>query len=66
MYALKALRVGKVYTVGFKTPPALARSFEVEPFNSLESLQRATAMGDDAGPFVLVSALGPEKSTLWV
>ncbi|KAH8156766.1 hypothetical protein CIB48_g11483 [Xylaria polymorpha] len=64
MYALKALRVGKVYTVGFKTPPALARSFEVEPFNSLESLQRATAMGDDAGPFVLVSALGPEKSTL--
>ncbi|KAI0453455.1 3-dehydroquinate dehydratase [Xylaria acuta] len=64
MYALKALRVGKVYTVGFKTPPALARSFEVEPFNSLESLQRARAMGDDSGPFILVSALGPEKSTL--
>ncbi|GAW19781.1 hypothetical protein ANO14919_092720 [Xylariales sp. No.14919] len=64
LYALKALRVGKVYTVGFKTPPALARSFEVEPFNSLESLQRARAMGDDAGPFVLVSALGPEKSSL--
>ncbi|KAI1116362.1 3-dehydroquinate dehydratase [Nemania sp. NC0429] len=64
MYALKALRLGKVYTVGFKTPLALARSFEVEPFNSLESLQRARATGDDAGPFVLVSALGPEKSTL--
>jgi 3-dehydroquinate dehydratase-1 len=64
MYALKALRVGKVYTVGFKTPLALARSFEVEPFNSLESLQRARSMGDDASPFVLVSALGPEKSSL--
>ncbi|KAI1366201.1 3-dehydroquinate dehydratase [Xylaria arbuscula] len=64
MYALKALRVGKVYTVGFKTPPALARSFEVEPFNSLERLQKARTMGDDGGPFVLVSALGPEKSSL--
>ncbi|KAI1130102.1 3-dehydroquinate dehydratase [Nemania abortiva] len=64
MYALKALRMGKVYTVGFKTPLALANNFEVEPFNSLESLQRARAMGGDAGPFVLVSALGPEKSTL--
>ncbi|KAI0974162.1 3-dehydroquinate dehydratase [Xylaria arbuscula] len=64
MYALKALRVGKVYTVGFKTPPALARSFEVEPFNSLESLQKAREMGDDTGPFVLISALGPEKSSL--
>ena len=64
MYALKALRAGKVYTVGFKTPPALARSFEVEPFNSLESLQKARTMGDDGGPFVLVSALGPEKASL--
>ncbi|KAI8954205.1 3-dehydroquinate dehydratase [Xylaria longipes] len=64
MYALKALRVGKVFTVGFKTPPVLAHSFEVEPFNSLESLQRARAMGDDAGPFVLVSALGPDKYIL--
>ncbi|KAI0471304.1 3-dehydroquinate dehydratase [Xylaria cf. heliscus] len=64
LYALRALRVGKVCTVGFKMPLALARSFEVEPFNSLESLQRARAMGDDAGPFVLVSALGPEKSAL--
>ncbi|KAI1821400.1 3-dehydroquinate dehydratase [Xylaria intraflava] len=64
MYALKALRVGKVYTVGFKTPLALARGFEVEPFNSLESLQRARMTGDDAGPFVLVSALGPEKASL--
>ncbi|KAI0913963.1 3-dehydroquinate dehydratase [Ustulina deusta] len=64
MYALKALRVGKVYTVGFKTPLALAHDFEVEPFNSLESLQRARTVGGDAGPFVLVSALGPEKSSL--
>ncbi|KAI1809172.1 3-dehydroquinate dehydratase [Poronia punctata] len=64
MYALKALRVGKVYTVGFKTPLALARNFDVEPFNSLESLQKARAMGDEASPFVLVSALGPERSSL--
>ncbi|KAI0206747.1 3-dehydroquinate dehydratase [Astrocystis sublimbata] len=64
MYALKALRVGKVYTVGFKTPLALARSFEVEHFNSLESLQRARETGGESGPFVIISALGPEKSTL--
>lgn len=64
MYALKALRVGKVYTVGFKTPLALAHYFEVEPFNSLESLQKARTMGDDASPFVLISALGPDKSSL--
>ncbi|GAP85842.1 putative pentafunctional AROM polypeptide [Rosellinia necatrix] len=64
LYALKALRVGKVYTVGFKTPLALAAGFEVEPFNSLESLQRARAMGDEAAPFVLISALGPGKAGL--
>lgn len=41
IFALKALRVGKVFTVGFKTPPALATDLEIEPFTSLESLQRA-------------------------
>ncbi|KAI2470948.1 aldolase [Annulohypoxylon bovei var. microspora] len=61
MYALKALRIGKVYTVGFKTPPDLARGLEVEPFNSLESLQRARMVHDKASPFVIISALGPEK-----
>ncbi|KAI2623818.1 3-dehydroquinate dehydratase [Xylaria nigripes] len=64
LYALKTLRIGKVYTVGFKTPLTLARSFEVEPFNSLESLQKARMAGEDASPFILVSALGPEKSGL--
>jgi len=64
MYALKALRVGKVYTVGFKTPLVLARGFVVEPFNSLESLQRARSLSDDASPFVIVSALGPDKANI--
>ena len=64
IYALKALRIGKLYTVGFKTPLVLARGLEVEPFNSLESLQRARMGGDDASPFVIVSALGPEKSNI--
>ncbi|KAI1657231.1 aldolase [Daldinia decipiens] len=64
MYALKALRIGKVYTVGFKTPPSLARGLEVEPFNSLESLQRARMVRDKASPFVIISALGPEKSNI--
>lgn len=71
VYALRALRVGKVYTVGFKTPPALAHGLAVEPFNSLESLQRARMVGatdDAAGPFVVVSALGPERNKIaaWV
>ncbi|KAL7623306.1 hypothetical protein AAE478_006987 [Parahypoxylon ruwenzoriense] len=64
MYALKALRIGKVYTVGFRTPPSLARGLDVEPFNSLESLQRARMVRDKASPFVIISALGPEKSNI--
>ncbi|CAN8105820.1 unnamed protein product [Discula destructiva] len=71
VYALRALRVGKIYTVGFKTPPALAHGLTIEPFNSLESLQRARMVGatdDAASPFVVVSALGPEKNKIaaWV
>ena len=67
IYALRALKIGKVYTVGFKTPSAIARSLPIEPFNSLESLQRARTIGADDGtaaPFVIVSALGPDKSNL--
>ncbi|KAK0720701.1 type I 3-dehydroquinase-domain-containing protein [Lasiosphaeris hirsuta] len=72
IFALKALKVGKVYTVGFRTPPALAKDLVVEPFNSLESLQRARMVGSNGtvpgaefgSPFVVVSALGPEKSNL--
>ncbi|KAH8670818.1 pentafunctional AROM polypeptide [Xylariales sp. PMI_506] len=64
LYALKALQVEKVYTVGFKTPLALSRGLIIEPFNSLESLQRARMVGDEASPFVIVSALSPEKSNI--
>ncbi|KAK4211441.1 Pentafunctional AROM polypeptide [Rhypophila decipiens] len=72
LFALKALKVSKVYTMGFKAPLALARDLVIEPFNSLESLQRVRMVGangteDKAGsasPFVVVSALGPEKSNL--
>ncbi|ROT41437.1 pentafunctional AROM polypeptide [Sodiomyces alkalinus F11] len=65
IFALRALNISKIYTVGFKTPPVLAKNGPaIEPFNSLESLQRARMVGDDAAPFVIVSALGPEKSNL--
>lgn len=64
IFALKALQIDKVYTVGFKTPIALSRGMTIEPFNSLESLQRARMVGDEASPFVIVSALGPEKSNI--
>ncbi|KAH6690624.1 pentafunctional AROM polypeptide [Plectosphaerella plurivora] len=65
LFALRALRIAKVYTVGFRTPSALAKDGPaIEPFNSLESLQRARMVGDDAAPFVVVSALGPEKSNI--
>lgn len=71
IFALRALCVGKIYTVGFKTPPTLAHGLTIEPFNSLESLQRARMVGatdDAASPFVVVSALGPEKNKIaaWV
>ncbi len=67
VFALGALRVSKIYTVGFKTPPALAGDVTIEPFNSLESLQRARMIGahdDSASPFVVISALAPEKGNL--
>lgn len=65
LFALKALKVGKVYTVGFRAPPAFSKDLVIEPFNSLESLQRARAVGSDGGsPFVVVSALGSDKSNL--
>lgn len=64
-YALKALKIAKIYTVGFRTPPALARNAPpIEQFISMESLQRARSVADDRAPFVIVSALGPGKSNL--
>jgi 3-dehydroquinate dehydratase-1 len=72
LFALKALRVGKVYTIGFKTPPAFGKDLLIEPFTSLESIQKARTVssnGADVGvgsgsPFLVVSALGSERSAL--
>lgn len=64
-FAMRALRISKIYTIGFRTPTSLARNAPpIEPFISLESLQRARSVGDDSAPFVIVSALGWEKSHL--
>jgi 3-dehydroquinate dehydratase-1 len=64
-YALKALKIGKIYTVGFRTPVALARHGPpIEQFISMDSLQRARSVADDQAPFVIVSALGPERGNL--
>lgn len=64
-FAMKALKISKIYTVGFRTPPALAcNAPPIEPFVSLENLQRARSVDDESAPFVIVSALGPEKSHL--
>lgn len=64
-FAMKALRISKIYTVGFRTPSSLARNAPpIEQFVSLENLQRARSVNDDSSPFAIVSALGPEKSHL--
>src|SRR5690606_33983614 len=61
LFALSALSVSKIYTVGFKTPASLAATGPpIEPFNSLESLRRARR--GETVPFVVVSALPAEKS----
>jgi 3-dehydroquinate dehydratase I len=68
LFALQALQVSKIYTVGFRTPTSLANELPIEPFNSLESLQKARMLGADGAttnaPFVVVSALGADKSNL--
>ncbi|KAG5984646.1 hypothetical protein E4U55_003867 [Claviceps digitariae] len=64
-YALKALKIAKIYTVGFRTPAALAlHAPPIEQFVSMESLQRARSVADGRAPFVIISALGPEKGNL--
>lgn len=64
-FAMKALKIAKIYTVGFRTPSSLARNAPpIEQFISMESLQRARSVTDDSSPFVIVSALGPEKGHL--
>ena len=54
MFALRSLEIGTVYTVGFKAAGPLAVG--TEPFTSMESLKRVQQ------PFVIISALPPEKS----
>ncbi|EAW10109.1 type I 3-dehydroquinate dehydratase [Aspergillus clavatus NRRL 1] len=56
LYALRSLGVGAIYTVGFRACGPLAAG--LEPFTSLQSVQRVEQ------PFVMVSALPPEKSLL--
>ncbi|KAI9167282.1 Pentafunctional AROM polypeptide [Paramyrothecium foliicola] len=64
-FALKALNIAKIYTVGFRTPSSLARNAPpIEQFINMESIQRARSGTDDATPFLMVSALAPEKSNL--
>ncbi|RFU26958.1 hypothetical protein B7463_g9378, partial [Scytalidium lignicola] len=57
IFALRSLNIGKIYTVGLKSfvGPLF---YGVEPFTSVESVQ----MVDQ--PFVIISALPPEKSHL--
>ncbi|EGX88400.1 pentafunctional AROM polypeptide [Cordyceps militaris CM01] len=66
IFAMKALKIAKIYTLGFKTSTTLARNAPpIEQFNSLESLQRArSGSHESAAPFVMVSALGPAKSSI--
>ncbi|KAL7786259.1 aldolase [Trichoderma ceciliae] len=64
-FALKALKISKIYTVGFRTPSALARNAPpIEQFISMESLQRARSVADNRAPFVIISALGRGKSNI--
>ncbi|KAK5987408.1 Pentafunctional AROM polypeptide 2-like protein [Cladobotryum mycophilum] len=64
-FAMKALKISKIYTVGFRTPTTLARNAPpIEQFISMESLQRARSVADNRAPFVIVSALGRGKSNL--
>ena len=56
IFALKSLAIGTIYTVGFKGQGPLAAG--LEPFTSIDSLKRVEQ------PFVIISALPPEKSIL--
>jgi len=56
IYALRSLGVGAIYTVGFKASGPLAAG--LEPFTSIQSVKLVES------PFVIVSALPPDKSLL--
>lgn len=56
IFALRSLEVGAIYTVGFRASGPLAAG--LEPFTSIQSVKLVEQ------PFVIVSALPPEKSLL--
>ncbi|KAJ6164260.1 Aldolase-type TIM barrel [Penicillium chermesinum] len=56
IFALRSLDIGTIYTVGFKAVGPLAAG--LEPFTSIQSVKLVEQ------PFVIVSALPPEKSLL--
>ncbi|KAJ5095251.1 hypothetical protein N7532_007542 [Penicillium argentinense] len=56
IFALRSLGVGAIYTVGFRATGPLALG--LEPFTSIQSVKLVES------PFVIVSALPPEKSLL--
>ncbi|KAL4935189.1 type I 3-dehydroquinase-domain-containing protein [Aspergillus oleicola] len=56
IFALRSLAVGAIYTVGFRATGPLAEG--LEPFTSIQSVKLVEQ------PFVIVSALPPEKSLL--
>ncbi|KAL3480006.1 type I 3-dehydroquinase-domain-containing protein [Aspergillus californicus] len=56
IFALRSLGVGAIYTVGFRGTGPLSEG--LEPFTSIQSVKLAEQ------PFVILSALPPEKSLL--
>jgi 3-dehydroquinate dehydratase-1 len=56
IFALRSLSVGAIYTVGFRGTGPLAEG--LEPFTTIQSVKLVEQ------PFVIVSALPPEKSLL--
>ncbi|KAL3459264.1 type I 3-dehydroquinase-domain-containing protein [Aspergillus heterothallicus] len=56
IFALRSLGVGSIYTVGFRGTGPLAEG--LEPFTTIQSVKLVEQ------PFVIVSALPPEKSLL--
>ncbi|KAL4929558.1 type I 3-dehydroquinase-domain-containing protein [Aspergillus undulatus] len=56
IFALRSLAIGPIYTVGFRATGPLAEG--LEPFTSIQSVKLVEQ------PFVIVSALPPEKSLL--
>lgn len=56
IFALRSLGIGSIYTVGFKASGPLSAG--LEPFTSIQSVKLVEQ------PFVIVSALPPEKSLL--